>query len=61
MSRVSKVSIALTPDMNALLRQAVENGDELQRLWVEGIASGPGRLGSIDAIKREARRLADLL
>jgi antitoxin ParD1/3/4 len=86
MSHVSKVSIALTPEMNTLVRQAVESGEyastsevvrealrewklrrsvkqfekeELQRLWAEGIASGPGQLGSIDAIKREARRRFD--
>ncbi len=29
--------------------------DTLWRLWAEGRASGPGRLGSIAAIKREAR------
>jgi hypothetical protein len=56
MSCVSKVSIALTPDLNALPRHAIENGDELQRLWAEGIPSGPGQLGGMDTIKREARR-----
>jgi antitoxin ParD1/3/4 len=30
--------------------------DELRRLWNEGIAGGPGRFGSIDEIKAEARR-----
>jgi antitoxin ParD1/3/4 len=30
--------------------------DELRRLWAEGLASGPGRFDSIEAIKREARR-----
>ena len=29
---------------------------KLQQVWAEGIASGPGRLGSMDAIKEEARR-----
>ena len=29
--------------------------DTLRALWAEGRASGPGRLGSIAAIKREAR------
>jgi antitoxin ParD1/3/4 len=29
---------------------------ELRRLWSEGIASGPGELLDIDAIKREGRR-----
>jgi antitoxin ParD1/3/4 len=31
---------------------------ELRRLWEEGIASGPGRFKSIDAIKKEAQRRA---
>jgi antitoxin ParD1/3/4 len=30
--------------------------DELRRLWAEGLASGPGRFGSIEDIKQEARR-----
>ena|SRR5271166_4378540 len=30
--------------------------EELQRMWAEGLASGPGRLGSMRAIKQEARR-----
>ena len=30
--------------------------EELRALWREGIASGPGRFGSIDEIKKEARR-----
>jgi antitoxin ParD1/3/4 len=30
--------------------------EELQRLWAEGLASGPGRLGGMRAIKQEARR-----
>ena len=30
--------------------------DELRALWLEGIASGPGRFSSIDQIKKEARR-----
>jgi antitoxin ParD1/3/4 len=30
--------------------------EELRQLWQEGIASGPGRFKSIDAIKQEARR-----
>jgi antitoxin ParD1/3/4 len=29
---------------------------ELRRLWREGVESGPGRLRSFGAIKREARR-----
>ncbi len=82
-SKVSKVSVALTPEMTDLVQQAVASGDyasgsevirealrewklrrtlkwheqdELRRLWAEGLASGPGRFGDIDAIKREARR-----
>lgn len=30
--------------------------EELQRMWAEGLASGPGRLGSMRTIKQEARR-----
>lgn len=30
--------------------------DELRRLWDAGRKSGPGKLGSIQAIKAEARR-----
>ncbi len=30
--------------------------DELRRLWEEGLASGSGRYGGIEDIKREARR-----
>jgi antitoxin ParD1/3/4 len=83
MSNVSKISIALTPEMNELVREAVQSGDyasssevvrealrewkqrrilrlsereELQRLWDAGLASGPGRFDSIEAIKQEARR-----
>jgi antitoxin ParD1/3/4 len=37
------------PDMSA---------EELRPLWQRGIESGPGRLGSIHAIKKEARRRA---
>lgn len=78
-----KMSVALTPEMSAAVREAVQAGDytstgevvrealrewkqrRLQRrqdidalraLWQEGIESGPGRLGSITAIKAEARR-----
>jgi antitoxin ParD1/3/4 len=83
MSNVQKVSVALTPEFMALLKEAVDTGeytsasevirdalrywkqrrtiqhlgvDELRQLWDEGIASGPGRLKSIQAIKKEARR-----
>jgi len=40
------------------LRHALspQEQDTMRRLWAEGRASGPGRLGSIEAIKREARR-----
>jgi len=82
-SHVSKVSVALTPEMNELVQQAVASGEyasssevirealrewklrrdlkfrdveELRRLWAEGLASGPGRFKTIDAIKREGRR-----
>jgi antitoxin ParD1/3/4 len=38
-------------------RRAVQlSTDELREVWQEGIASGPGRFKSIDAIKKEARR-----
>jgi len=86
MANVEKLSIALTPEMVVLVRDAVESGEyattsevvrealrewkqrrilqqgdieELRRLWVEGLASGPGRLQDIDAIKAEARRRWD--
>lgn len=29
---------------------------ELRRIWREGLASGPGRFGSVEEIKAEARR-----
>ncbi len=85
MSGAQKVSVALTPEFMALLKEAVETGeytsasevirdalrhwkerrsirelstDELRRLWQEGVASGPGRFKSIDAVKKEARRRA---
>jgi len=83
MSNVQKVSVALTQEFMALLKEAVDTGEytsasevirdalrhwkrrralqeinteELRQLWQEGIASGPGRFKSIDAIKKEARR-----
>src|ERR1700722_16069472 len=83
LSRVSKVSVALTPEMTEMMHLAVKSGDyasssevirealrewklrrtlklheqeEIGRLWAEGLASGPGRFGSIEDIKREARR-----
>jgi antitoxin ParD1/3/4 len=42
-------------------RRILQQGDieELRRLWVEGLASGPGRLQDMDAIKAEARRRWD--
>lgn len=85
MSNVQKVSVALTPELMALLKDAVDTGEytsasevirdalrhwkqrrvlqdmsaeELRQLWQEGIASGPGRFKSIEAIKKEARRRA---
>ncbi|HTR16709.1 MAG TPA: type II toxin-antitoxin system ParD family antitoxin [Acetobacteraceae bacterium] len=83
MPNISKISVALTAEMNNLVQQAVASGEyasgsevirealrewklrrelrqhesaELVRLWTEGLESGPGRLGDMDAIKREARR-----
>jgi len=83
MANVEKVSVALTPEMLAVVREAVESGEyasssevmrealrewkrrralerkeveELQRLWAEGLESGPGRLADMAAIKAEARR-----
>ncbi len=40
------------------LRRALspEDHDAICRLWDTGIASGPGRFGSIDEIKQDARR-----
>lgn len=42
-------------------RRAGERGEAawLRLLWEEGVASGPGRLGSIDDILAEARRRYD--
>ncbi len=83
MANVEKVSIALTPEMATLVRQAVETGDyasaseairdalrewkqrrleraqameEVGRRWDQGVASGPGRFESIEAIKAEAHQ-----
>lgn len=83
MSQVSKLSIALTPELAELVSNAVQSGEyatgsevirealrewkhrriplqgereTLQRLWAEGIASGPGRFETIAEIKAEARR-----
>ena len=54
MSNRQKLSVALWWNM---LRAAREPATaELQRLWQEGVASGPGRFTSIDQIKKEARR-----
>jgi antitoxin ParD1/3/4 len=33
--------------------------ENIRRLWIEGLESGPGRIGDINAIKAEARRRAD--
>lgn len=87
LSKVSKVSVALTPEMNELVQQAVASGDyasgsevirealrewklrrtlkqheqsELRSMWAEGLASGPGRFGDIEDIKREARRRLEI-
>jgi antitoxin ParD1/3/4 len=83
MANVEKVSIALTPEMLAVVREAVESGEYasssevmrealrewtrrralerkevevLQRLWQEGLESGPGRFADMAALKAEARR-----
>ena len=83
MANVEKVSVALTPEMLAVVREAVESGEyasssevmrealrewtrrralerkeveALQRLWQEGLESGPGRFADMAAIKAEARR-----
>jgi len=85
-AKISKLSVALTPELAELVHQAVAGGDyasgsevirealrewklrrrlghdeqsELRRLWAEGLASGPGRFGDIEDIKREARRRLD--
>jgi antitoxin ParD1/3/4 len=83
MTNVSKMSIALTPEMAAIVSQAVDSGDyasssevirealrewkqrrlitdenraRIGSLWAEGLASGPGKRGSMAAIKAAARR-----
>ena len=83
MPNVEKLSIAVTPEMAAFVRNAVESGeyasssevirealrdwkqkrllqlqniDELRHLWQQGIDSGSGQYGTIDAIKQEAHR-----
>jgi antitoxin ParD1/3/4 len=83
MANAEKMSIALTPEMADMVREAVKTGDyastsevvrealrdwkvrrglradaieDIRRLWEEGLASGPGRLADIDAVKAEARR-----
>ncbi|MGH7024268.1 MAG: ribbon-helix-helix domain-containing protein [Caulobacteraceae bacterium] len=83
MSQVSKISVALTPELAGLVNQAVESGEyatgsevirealrewkqrrdpfqheraRLQRLWADGLDSGPGRFEDMAAIKAEARR-----
>jgi antitoxin ParD1/3/4 len=33
--------------------------EEIQRLWLEGLNSGPGRFDGMDAIKAEARRKSE--
>jgi antitoxin ParD1/3/4 len=37
-------------------RSLLQERDDLRALWNEGIASGPGRFGSIEEIRAEARR-----
>jgi antitoxin ParD1/3/4 len=83
MAHVEKLSIALTPEMAAVVRQCVESGEyasssevirealrdwklkrslqqnelaELRGLWQAGLASGPGHLADMNAIKAEARQ-----
>jgi len=83
MAQVAKMSIAVTPEMAALVTQAVESGEyasnsevirealrewkqrrsltqyqgeRLKDLLAEGLASGPGRVEHMAAIKTEARR-----
>ncbi len=83
MAYVEKLSIALTPEMVAVVRQCVESCEyasssevlgealrdwklkrslqqnelaELRSLWQAGLASGPGRLADMNAIKAEARQ-----
>ena len=83
MAHVEKLSIALTTEMAAVVRQCVESGEyasssevirealrdwklkrslqqnelaELRGLWQAGLASGPGRLADMNAIKAEARQ-----
>jgi antitoxin ParD1/3/4 len=34
----------------------LQDQERLRRLWAEGVTSGAGRFGTIDDIKREARR-----
>jgi antitoxin ParD1/3/4 len=83
MAQELKISVALNPEMQALVQAAIESGEyangsdvivaalhewqlrrtlreqehaELRQLWTEGLASGPGSLGDMEAIKHEARR-----
>ena len=37
-------------------RSQLQDRDDLRALWNEGLASGPGRFGSIEEVKAEARR-----
>jgi antitoxin ParD1/3/4 len=55
MPKDRKLTFALIPQRS---RRCATRGlaIELQRLWQEGISSGPGRFTSIDQIKKEARR-----
>ena len=54
MSNRQKLSVAWWWNMRGATREPATA--ELQRLWQEGVASGPGRFTSIDQIKKEARR-----
>jgi antitoxin ParD1/3/4 len=51
MSNVRKTSVERRTDQDL-------HADELRALWQRGVESGPGRFGSIDEIRKEARRRA---
>ncbi|CAM5434146.1 hypothetical protein ATER59S_02593 [Aquamicrobium terrae] len=52
-SEVVRDALRLWKERRELFGYTVE---ELRALWDEGVASGPGRLGSMEKIKAEARR-----
>ena len=66
MANVEKVSIALTEEMAAFVRQTVESGEyashetskaeALRVLGQEGIDSGPGQFETMEDIIKEAKR-----